>query len=254
MGDIINKEYSTSQVAKIIGIHPNTVRLYEDEGFIPKPVRRKNGYRIFTRLHLLHLSLVRRAFEIPVLQGGLRRQIINIVRVAASQEYDKAVSLTKEYINNVDREIERANESINVTRELLQQDKNEAYTSSKLLKRHEVSEMLGITMDTLRNWEMNGLIHIKRKENGYRVYDEEDIVYLKIIRTLRCANYSLSAILRMMNSIRQDEGVDVAVVLNTPDEDEDIISVCDALIESLERAKENANEILNILAEIKSII
>lgn len=66
---------------------------------------------------MLHLSLARRAFEIPVLQGGLRRQIINIVRVAASQEYDKAVILTKEYINNVDREIERENESINVTRE-----------------------------------------------------------------------------------------------------------------------------------------
>ena len=30
-------------------------------------------------------------------------------------------------------------------------------------------------MDTLRNWEMNGLLSVKRKQNGYRIYTDEDI-------------------------------------------------------------------------------
>ncbi len=38
--------YKTSEVAKIIGIHPNTVRLYEDLELIPKANRLSNGYRI----------------------------------------------------------------------------------------------------------------------------------------------------------------------------------------------------------------
>ena len=47
----MNKEhtittYSTSQMAKIVGLHPNTVRLYEEWGFIQKPERKKNGYRV----------------------------------------------------------------------------------------------------------------------------------------------------------------------------------------------------------------
>ena len=30
-------------------------------------------------------------------------------------------------------------------------------------------------MDSLRNWEMNGLLTVKRKQNGYRVYTNENI-------------------------------------------------------------------------------
>ena len=35
--------YSTGQVAKITGIHPNTVRMYEEWGLIHKPERKANG-------------------------------------------------------------------------------------------------------------------------------------------------------------------------------------------------------------------
>lgn len=44
--------YRTSEIAEIIGVHPNTVRLYEELGLIPKPGRLPNGYRVFTELHL----------------------------------------------------------------------------------------------------------------------------------------------------------------------------------------------------------
>ena len=44
--------YRTSEIAKIIGIHPNTVRLYEELELIPKPDRMPNGYRVFTDLHI----------------------------------------------------------------------------------------------------------------------------------------------------------------------------------------------------------
>jgi DNA-binding transcriptional MerR regulator len=48
----MDNNYSTKEVADIIGVHPNTVRMYEDIGFISKPVRKKNGYRVFTGLHV----------------------------------------------------------------------------------------------------------------------------------------------------------------------------------------------------------
>lgn len=35
--------YSTSQIAEIAGLHPNTVRLYEEWGLIQKPERKKTG-------------------------------------------------------------------------------------------------------------------------------------------------------------------------------------------------------------------
>lgn len=106
-------------------------------------------------------------------------------------------------------------------------------------------------MDTLRNWEMNGLLTVKRKQNGYRVYTDEDIRRLKIIRSLRCANYSLSAILRMLNTLSQNPGADIRLVIDTPKENDDIISVCDKLLTSLQYAEQNAKIMLSHLYKMK---
>ena len=106
-------------------------------------------------------------------------------------------------------------------------------------------------MDTLRNWERNGLLQVKRKQNGYRTYTSDDIERLKMIRTLRLANYSLEAILRMLYALEHNPKVDMKQVLNTPQADADIVSVCDRLIVSLNDAEENAEKMITILLEMK---
>ena len=115
-----------------------------------------------------------------------------------------------------------------------------------------MSKELGISMDALRNWEMNGLLQVKRKENGYRVYTDSDIRRLKIIRTLRSANYSLESILRLLNQLSEDPDTDVRVTLNTPKQSDDVISVCDRLIISLSEAEENAYKIKTMLHDMKA--
>ena len=120
-----------------------------------------------------------------------------------------------------------------------------------MLKRKEVSDYLDISMDTLRNWERNGLLQVKRKANGYRVYTSDDIERLKIIRTLRLVNYSLEAILRMLNALEHDPQININQVLNTPQADADIISVCDKLIVSLRDAEKNAKKMINMILEMK---
>ena len=178
--------YSTSQIAKSIGIHPNTVRMYEELELIPKPLRKSNGYRVFTDLHIEQFKLARTAFHIEVLQNGLRKNIVEVVKLSANKQYDQAIELTHRYIQAIKEEIANANEAVGITKALLH---GYSRTNTVFLKRKEVSDALGITMDTLRNWEMNGLLNIKRKKNGYRVYSNEDIQKLKIIRSLRSANY-----------------------------------------------------------------
>ena len=244
----IDKTYKTSEVAKLIGIHANTVRMYEDLGLISKPSRKDNGYRVFTDLHIYQLKLARKALEVEILQNGLRKKAIAIVKTLAKQDFDRAIVLTKQYIESIKQEIHNANESVDIADRLINRLKDEKDFN---LKRKEVSELLGLSMDTLRNWEMNGLVSIKRKENGYRIYTYEDIQRLKVIRSLRCGNYSLSAILRMLNKLSEDHKADINEVLNSPNENEDIISVCDKLISSLNLAKKNAEEILEMLYEMK---
>ncbi len=249
VGDFIENTYTTNQVAKIIGIHPNTVRMYEDVGLISKPMRQENGYRVFTNLHIEQFKLARTAFQIEVLQNGLRKKAVSIVKLSASCEFDKAIKLTEEYIYSVHNEIRNANEAVEIVKKLLEGDIQE---SEHTLKRKEVSGILGLSMDTLRNWELNGLFKVKRKENGYRVYTDEDIRKLKIIRSLKCANYSLSAILRLTNELDRNSKADISAVLNTPDYNEEIISACDRLVVSLGNAKENAISIKSMLYEMKN--
>lgn len=244
----IKNTYRTSEVAAIIGIHPNTVRLYEELGLIPKPERRQNGYRVFTDLHIEQLRLARLAFQIEALQNGLRKKIVRMIKASAAGDYDTALRLTREYSLQVREEIANAEEAVEIVNEILQGRPAE---QTHFFKRKDVSEYLGLSMDTLRNWEMNGLLTVKRRQNGYRVYDDGDIQRLKIIRSLRCANYSLESILSMLHQLSQNPELDIKAALDTPPEGTEIIAVCDRLITSLTAAEKNAETISRKLKEMK---
>lgn len=240
--------YKTSEVAAIIGIHPNTVRLYEKLKLIPEPKRLSNGYRVFTEFHIKQCKMIRLAFQIEVLQNGLRKKIVQMIMVSATGDFDTAIILTQDYLKQLKRERQNAEEAIEIVKQILSGGIGE---NSQSFKRKEVSEFLNISMDTLRNWEMNGLLTVKRKENGYRVYTDDDIKRLKVIRSLRCANYSLEAILRLLNQLSQNPDTDIRVTLNTPKQSEEIISVCDRLIVSLSTAERNAYRIKSMLQDMK---
>lgn len=72
------------------------------------------------------------------------------------------------------------------------------------------------------------------------MYTSEDLQRLKIIRSLRCANYSLSSILRMLKALTMNPDTNIREIINTPRQDDDIITACDRLLTSLQEAKENA--------------
>ena len=241
--------YQTSEVAQIMGIHPNTVRLYEKWQLIPPAGRLANGYRVFTKRHIAHCRLVRLAFQIEILQGGLRQKIVQMLKTAASGDFATAITLTQEYLAQIAKEQAQANEAIAIV---------QAIASGKLpednlgLKRQEVAKVLDISIDTLRSWERNNLLSVKRKANGYRVYTAEDIRRLKIIRTLRSAHYSLEAILHLLNQLAQDNQADIGAALTLVEQEEDIISVCDRLLISLSAACRNGHSLLAMLEDMKA--
>lgn len=240
--------YKTAEIASAMGVHPNTVRLYEEWELIPRPKRQSNGYRIYTDFHLEQFKLARLAFQIEVLQNGLRKKITQVVKASAAGDFDRAIYLAGKYVEQLNKERDNAQEAALSVRAIIL---GKITDSTRLLRRKEVSKYLGISPDTLRNWEMNGLLTVKRKENGYRIYTDEDIRRLKIIRSLRCANYSLEAILHMLFRLSENPCADISEVLNTPKPDTDIIAVCDRLITSLLAAKKNALKMISMLEEMK---
>ena len=87
-----------------------------------------------------------------------------------------------------------------------------------MMTRKEAAACLQVTADTLRNWELNGLLTVKRRQNGYRVYSAGGYPAAQNHRALRCANYSLAAILRMLSALTWDPAADIRQVLDTPGE------------------------------------
>lgn len=177
----MDKIYKTAEVARRVGVHSNTVCLYEKLELIPKVNRLPNGYRVFTDYHIEQFNLARTAFKVEVLQNGLRKKIINVVKLSAKGELQEAINCTNDYINQIKQERKNAEEAIELSKKLLLGiDAKDNYI---FFTRKQTADYLQVTMDTLRNWEMNGLLTVKRKQNGYRVYTESDINRLKIIRT-----------------------------------------------------------------------
>ncbi len=245
--------YKTIDVARIFGIHVNTVRLYEKYGLIPKPERYSNGYRIFTDIHIEQFKLARAALQVEVLQSGLRKQAVNIIKVSASGDYDKAAELAKEYIAKVEIEKENAEEAIEITQDILSGIVRPVNADKLSFSRKEAAEFLNVTVDTLRNWELNGLFTARRLDNGYRIYTEKDLQWLKIIRSLRCANYSLSSILRMLKALSVNPNTDIREAIDTPGEDDDIITACDKLLTSLSEAGDNARFVARQIETMKKM-
>ena len=58
----------------------------------------------------------------------------------------------------------------------------------------DVSRIVGLSRDALRFYEKKGIIHAKKKENGYRYFSDEDIYRLMCIVYRRKMNDSLEEI------------------------------------------------------------
>ncbi|HEX3076701.1 MAG TPA: MerR family transcriptional regulator [Lachnospiraceae bacterium] len=237
--------YRTSQIAKLIGVHPNTIRFYEEMGLLPRIPRTENGYRVFDDRHLTQLRLLRTAFRAEIISSRLRQEVFEIVKTAALNDIDEAYISAKQYSEHLKEEKAKAEEAIRIATAIL--EKGITLDKEILLNgRKETARILGITTDVLRDWERNGLIQVPQTTKGRKIYGQKELDRLKIIRVLRNAHYSMMSILRMLN--RLDEGDrNIRRIIDTPAEDEDIVCATDRYITALTMAEGDAKEMLHIL-------
>ncbi|KAA3659489.1 MAG: MerR family DNA-binding transcriptional regulator [Chloroflexi bacterium] len=216
-----NKPLRTSEVAKAAGVHPNTVRLYEEWGFLPPIPRSANGYRQFSEFHKDQMILARMA-----LHGGwpgrkIRHSALILVRCAATGDLQDALSQAKHHQTLVLVEKECAETAVSILENWIHNKKLDNHTP--LLTISQTAKRLDISIDMLRDWERNGLLTPSRHpKNNYRQYGPAEMGRLRVIRTLRLAGYSLLSILRMLLELDHDHSADVRHLLDTPDPEDDI--------------------------------
>ncbi len=194
------RTYSTSEIAKIMRIHPNTVMLYEKWGYIAPVPRKKNGYRVYTETHLEQIKLVRLALRSELIKCYMKFEVQNIIRSAAQGDLEKALQHCCEYLAHIQNEKNNELKVMKVIQEILSHDL--LTKKNTVLNRNRVAKLLGVSINVIVYWERNGLLEVPRSKNGYRVYGEDEIKLLRIINTLRQENYSTQCIGNMLKKLK----------------------------------------------------
>ncbi len=253
---------STEKIAKAVGCHANTVRLYEKIGFISPVTRSPKGYRLYEDYHLDQMRLARLAMEGVYPGPNIRAALVDVVKQAAAQEWTDAVDLAYRCQSTVRLERELA-ESAVAFLESWAKGKVDPVPGAPLQIR-DVAKLLSLTTDVIRNWERSGLLTVPRsKTNRYRQYGAAEVGRVRVIRMLRQAGYSPMAILRMLIEYDKRAGQELLFArgsdlghalrhaLDTPRADEDVILAADRWLSTLEEQENRAQQVIDLLCAMQ---
>jgi DNA-binding transcriptional MerR regulator len=243
------KYLRTSDLARAVGIHPNTVRRYVDWGLIPLVERTPSGYRLFTQRHLDCLRLARTIYAAQYPGRGFRALGNAIIQRAVADDWTGALEKAHDLLLAVSIELEQANQAANIL-EHWAQNMADSNSNEEPLAIGEVSKRLGVSIDIIRNAERNGLITVPRNSyNNYRLFRKKEIERLRIIRMLSKAGYSHMAILRMFIELDKGNTRDLKKTLDTPREDEDVFSATDHWLTTLNDQENLAQRVIRLIEE-----
>lgn len=248
----MSKPLRTSDLARALGIHPNTVRLYEAWGFLPRIPRSASGYRLFRPEHVELLRLARTALHHPY-PGG-KQPVLQVVRLSVDGDLKGALEQAEVYLDQVREERRRADEAAGALQRWAEGEMSgeAGPTLPAPLRIAAAAAFLGVSPDALRNWERNGLIRVPRDAgSGYRLYGQPELARLRVIRLLRMAGYSMMAILRMVRQLDQGHTDELRKVLDSPGPgEEDPCYITDRWLTTLAEQEERAREVIRQLGEM----
>lgn len=209
----------TSDLAKAVGVHPNTVRLYEQWGFLPPIPRSPTGYRLFTQAHLDQMRLTRLALRCTWLGGAIRQAALDAIHRGAAGDLAGALAAAREVMIGLQAEHLQAEAAADFLQRWAQGSVSEPLAESVRIA--EAADLVHATADMLRNWERNGLLRVPRDPtSGYRRYGPAEIGRLRVIRMLLRSGYSTMAVLRTLLHVERGETENLREILDTPSLDE----------------------------------
>ena len=109
----------------------------------------------------------------------------------------------------------------------------------------QTAEKTGIPADTLRFYDKEGIVSPRRQENGYRMYNDNDISGLKNIIIMKYAHFTLAEIKSMMEIFGRDPSADCNDVCR---------GILRAKITELKQAIANYQKIVSLMEELLPMI
>ncbi|MCC7206330.1 MAG: MerR family transcriptional regulator [Anaerolineae bacterium] len=243
------KTYRTSELARAVGIHPNTVRRYEEWGLVPPVPRSANGYRRYTQKHLDCLRLARTVFSAGFASANIRQAGRAIIDRAVADDWGGALEAAYALQVLIQAERAHAEAAASLLERWVQGASADA--TQQRLRIGQAAALLGVSIDMLRNWERNGLLDVPRDaRNGYRLYSAAEISRLRVIRMLSRSGYSITAILRMVIQLDRGETANLRQALDTPRPDDNAYLASDRWLSALEAQAALALKVIALIEDV----
>ena len=191
------------------------------------------------------MKLARLALPGPYPVNGKRVQ--QLVKEFALGNLEESLALAREYLEKVQLEQERALRALNILDDWF--TKRSCRNNDVLIKgRLKAAQMIGVTLDTLRTWERNGLYAIKKDKDGILAYTQFDLERIEVLRLLRNCGYSIVSLSKVFN--RQDAITEKpSLLLSLPNNDEDFFYVTDQFILYLQNHEKRAQSLIAMIED-----
>lgn len=236
----LNK-YSTRQIAEFSEVCVNTVRNYEKYGFISKSKRADNGYRIFTDIHKLQITISRLVFSPPYINTLIRKASKEVVYASAQEDFVLCKEQTEKYIGIIENELNKSNEAVKALANFCMPKNMNIYYDRK-----EAATIIGTTAETIRNWERNGLI-ISTKRKKKSIYNQNEMDIMRLIYILLIGGFNIQNIYDSLIFLRDDENEQAVEALCESDSYRYLVNIEDNIIKRLIEVLASAHKIKEIL-------
>jgi MerR family Zn(II)-responsive transcriptional regulator of zntA len=109
----------------------------------------------------------------------------------------------------------------------------------------QITEITGLSADTLRYYEKEGIVSTKRQNNGYRFFNENDVTILKYIVVMKYAGFSLVDVKKIARLVDFEPGEDCETTIR---------NLIDTKAAELKSAIRNYQKIIKLLEQSLSIV
>ena len=109
----------------------------------------------------------------------------------------------------------------------------------------EAAKITGLSTDTLRYYDKEGFVIPKRKDNGYRYYDETEIMILKNIVVMKYAHFTLNEMKAMEEIFRQEENAECNEITR---------QILTAKARELRQKAKNFQQIIRLLEQLLAMV
>jgi len=181
----------TIDLARAGQISVQQVRNYEAAGFIPPAARSPNGYRRYTRKHLVALTTAR---ALVGSYGPLHAAAL--MQAVHRGDLPAALALIDARHAELAATRQQVEQTLAALRALAAQPAGTGGARhGPRLRVGAAARQVGVRVSALRFWEQQGLLQpIRESGSRYRLYDERQLRRLRIVALLRQANYDFAAI------------------------------------------------------------